>query len=113
MSSATSVTNASEGKLVDYVITATERLVFLAPGVSDRLAEALSETWRRLGRDAVSVVVDADPEVFRLGFGTIDGLKRLHATATEIGALVCHQSGLRIGLVICDNRTLIFSPTPL
>jgi len=113
MNGTTSITNAGEDRLVEYVASARKRLVYVAPGVSERVAEALTQNWQLLGRNAVTVILDADPEVCRLGLGTLEGLKRLQGAAVELGALVCHQPGLRIGLVISDNRTLIFSPTPL
>ena len=61
----------------------------------------------------MSVILDVDPEVCRLGYGTLDGLEMLQKTATELGAMVCHQPGLRIGIVVSDQTTLIYTPTPL
>lgn len=86
----------------------------MAPGVTQPIAEAMEALWARLGGASGSVILDVDPEVYRLGYGTLEGLKRLQEAATRHGTLICrHQDGVRIGLVICDDHTLIFTPTPL
>lgn len=113
MTSPTSITNADEAKLIEYIAEARQRLVYLAPGVSEPLARALADRWRHLGCEAVTVILDVDPEVCRLGYGTIEGLKLIRDEASRLGALVSHQPGVRIGVLIADDRTLIFSPTPL
>jgi hypothetical protein len=86
----------------------------MAPGVSLAVAEAIESLWGRLGKDSGSVILDVDPEVYRLGYGTLEGLQRLQEAATRNGTLICrHQEGVRIGLAISDDHTLIFTPTPL
>lgn len=92
---------------------ARERLVYVGPGASDAVAAAINDAWARLGADSVHVIVDVDPEVCRLGYGTLDALKTLREAAARVGALVCEHPGIRIGLVIADDATLIYSPTPL
>lgn len=113
MNTPSTITNADDRKLAALIGRAAQRVVFVAPGVSEPVADALVAAWRRLGRDACMVILDVDPEVCRLGYGTLDALKRLRAAASEANSLVCHQPGLRIGLLIADERTVVFSPTPL
>jgi hypothetical protein len=108
-----SLTNASEERLAGLIDEASRRVVFVAPGLSELLADALSRAWHRLGRNAVSVILDADPEVCRLGYGTLEGLERARDAAATHGTLLCHQPGLRIGLLIVDDHTVVYSPTPL
>lgn len=93
--------------------SARERVVFLAPGVSLEVAQALASAWARLAGHSVSVIIDADAEVCRLGYGTVEGLKILHAAAGNAGTFICQQPGVRVGLLIADQTTLIYSPTPL
>src|SRR5207249_4349523 len=69
--------------------------------------------WRQLGSDNVKVILDVDSEICRLGYGTMAGLKALQLAAAEAKTLVCHQPGVRVGVLICDDATLIYSPTPL
>lgn len=58
------------------------------------------------------MILDFDPEVFRLGYGKFDGLKVLESTATELGTMIQRQPGIRIGLVISDTTPMVYSPAP-
>ena len=98
--------------LLDTITGAKQRLVYIAPGVSDALAGALTAAWKRLGKQ-MSVILDADAGCCRLGYGTESGLKALYGAATQLGFVVCHQPGLRVGLVVTEAQTVIFTPTPL
>ena len=108
-----SITNADDAKLCELISRARERVLLVGPGVSEDVARVLQEAWTRLGPEAVDVILDVDPEVCRLGYGTLEGLKIVRAAATRAGSCVSHQPGIRIGVLICDQTTLIFSPTPL
>lgn len=108
-----SLTNANESHLVDLLQRARRRLVLVAPGVSETVATAFASAWDRLGPGAVQVVLDVDADVCRMGYGTIDGLKLLQEKAQALGETVGHQPGIRIGLLVSDDATLVFSPTPL
>ncbi len=108
-----SVTNIDEPKLISLVDGATRRVLFLAPGLTQPIAEAIGKAWDRLGPKSVNVILDVDPEVCRLGYGTIEGLKHVQDAASRLDTLICHQKGVRIGLLISDDTTLIYSPTPL
>lgn len=113
MTDSHSITNADEAKIIDWIHRAEHRIVYLAPGITQKVAEAISVRWKQMDPNAVSVILDVDPEVCRLGFGTIEGLLAIRAAAQEVGALVCHQPGVRIGLLVSDQATLIYTPTPL
>ena len=110
---AESLCNVTEKSLVELILRAKTRLVFVAPGATESVAEAISKTWRRLGVEQITIILDVDAEVCRLGYGTLGGLKLLQKVASEVGGLVCHQPGVRICVVLCDNETVVFSPTPL
>jgi hypothetical protein len=107
------VTNVDDRKLTEWIWSSQRRIVFLAPGLSLEVASTLADAWTRLGRDAVNVILDVDAEVCRLGYGTLEGVNIINATAERLGGAVCHQPGVRIGVLIADDRTLIYSPTPL
>jgi hypothetical protein len=87
-------------------------LLLIAPGFSQKVAEAIIATWQRLGPGAVQIVMDPDPEVCRLGFGDFAALQKLHTYAESIGATIHQQKGLRVGVVITDETTTVYSPTP-
>jgi len=108
-----SITNADDAKLIELIGSARKRVLFLGPGVSDAVAGALADAWTRIGAASVDVILDVDPEVCRLGYGTLEALQILRDAGARAGTLVCQQPGVRIGLLIADDTTLIFSPTPL
>lgn len=105
--------NITDADVIAAIRNARERVVFLAPGISDDAATALADTWKRLGPEAVSVILDVDPEVMRLGYGSLKGVETIRDTATALGQAVGHQPGVRICVVIADGSSLIFTPTPL
>jgi hypothetical protein len=109
----TAFQRSDDRELGSVIRSAGERLFFMAPGVSGELARALAESWRRLGSDRVQVVLDVDPEVCRLGYGSLEGLKHLEQVAGEVGGLVSHQAGVRIGVLIADSGSVVWSPVPL
>jgi hypothetical protein len=109
-----SIINITETSIIEEIEQVKQRLVYVAPGITEGIACAIEEAWDRLGIDNVTIILDVDPEVYRLGFGTIEGLDSLKKAAQSRETLVCqHQEGVRIGLLIADNNTLIYTPTPL
>lgn len=108
-----SICKISDEDLISAVETAKDRLLFMAPGLSLKLAETISQRWLTLEPEQVNVILDVDPEVYRLGYGEIEALELLEQRARQVGTLVCHQPGIRIGLLIADSTIIIFSPTPL
>lgn len=114
MNDATStITNITEDHVIAAIKSSQRRLLVIAPGLSERVAMSLAEKWRALGADAVDVILDVDPEVCRLGYGEMKAVQVLQRMAGELKTSVRHQAGTRICVVIADNTTLIFSPTPL
>lgn len=99
--------------LVDLIDRVRERLVFIAPGVRKKVAEAICAAVERLG-DAgnVSIILDVSEEVCRIGFGDIEGLRILQQNQLICGHLSA-QEGVRIGVLITDEDTLIYTPTAL
>lgn len=113
VNTAPAITIANDDTLSALVLRARRRLVILAPALSNEVAASVEVQWRRLGANAVSVVLDVDAEVYRLGYGDADALTRLERAAAELGTTLNRQLGIRIGIVIADDETLVYSPTPL
>ena len=65
---------ASDQALVDLINSAKVRLVVIAPALTKLVADALSRRLDDLGQLSVTVILDADPEVYRLGFGDEEAL---------------------------------------
>jgi hypothetical protein len=67
------------------------------------------ETARQLGPAMVTVCLDFDERVMRMGYGDVRAVKLLQAA----GIIVSSARGLRTALLITDNAGLIFTPTAL
>ena len=106
------ITIANDDTVAELVRGANRELVVLAPALTESLAQAVAERWGQLGPSAVQVIIDSDPEVYRLGFGDEKGLSILETTASMIGGVLRKQPGTRIAVIVSDGRTLIYTPTP-
>ncbi|CAH1748283.1 conserved protein of unknown function [Thauera humireducens] len=62
---------------------------------------------------SITVILDCDPEVFRLGLGTIEGVERVSAYASQNLLELRSQPGVRVGVVVADKQMMIFAPVPL
>jgi hypothetical protein len=62
---------------------------------------------------AMTIVIDADPEVCRLGYGTVEGLQALKDFAAAHMLPIRYQPGIRVGVLIADDQINVYSPTPL
>ena len=83
MSESRSFTAINDTSLVDLVANAKQRVVFIAPGVSEVVAKSLQIKWRELTHK-MTVILDVSAEVCRLGYGDIEGLNLMQATAAEL-----------------------------
>ena len=79
------VVSQPEISILGQINCARKRLLVVAPGVTEEIAQAIAAKWIELGRDAVRVVLDPDPDNCRLGYGDLSALQLLHSTATEAG----------------------------
>jgi hypothetical protein len=107
-------TNVDDQTLCGVISQARERLVFVAPGIRPLVARALASAMAGIPSRSIHLVLDVDSEVCRLGYGDKDfkGMEILQAAAAEHNLTVNHHRGIRIGLLIADDTTLIYSPTP-
>lgn len=106
-------TVASDAALVELVSSAHQRLVIVSPALGDAVVDAVIEQLAKRPALSVTIILDADPEVYRFGFGSEKALKRLHEICLANDLAIRKQPGLRIGLVVSDDDTMIFTPTPL
>lgn len=106
-------TVASDETLLSMIESARERLVIVAPGLSQAVATALAgrikqQDWPQ----ELSVTLDVDPEVCRLGYGEMEALEILTTALASRNLPLQTQKGIRVGLVVADSDVLVFSPTP-
>jgi len=106
-------TVASEENLLSMIRQATERLIIVAPGLSAALAQSLVERMQMADcPEQLSITLDIDPEVCRLGYGSVEAFDLLHPVLASRGVPLQTQRGIRIGLLVSDSDVLVYSPTP-
>lgn len=88
---------------------AQESVCYAAPGIQQEPATAMAELAQRIGPEFITVCLDFDERVMRMGFGDLAAVKTLR----DAGIVVSSTSGLRTGLVIADQEGYIFTPTAL
>lgn len=112
MNAGRTFTNVDDAVLESLIAMAVRRVTFVAPGLRKGVADALACAWLRLPGQ-VTVILDVDAEVCRLGYGDEHGLAIIKEAAEKAGTRLAHQPGVRIGLLIADDTTVIYSPVPL
>lgn len=102
----------NDRELVNRVGSATRRIVYVAPGVSKAVADAIGGRLSETDSLDVIVVLDTDEDVCRIGYGDVKGLATLHELAVQQHVALRKQAGLRVGVLIVDDDLVIWSPTP-
>lgn len=105
-------TVVNDDVLVNAIKKASSKIVYIAPGVSKAVASALGNRIGSLGVLSMTIIVDNDPEVYRLGYGDTEGLDHIKKLSDEYMLELRQQPGVRIGILITDEITLVYSPTP-
>jgi len=95
--------------MASLIANANQRVILAAPGIRNETARALVAAFDRLGPGRVEAIVDADPSVFRLGYGDIEALKLIQSSALRVR----EAPGIRIGILITDEEAWAFAPTAL
>ena len=99
----------SSSRIVEIINRAKRTVCYAGPGVQLEPARAMVEVAKRLGPEMVTVWIDFDERVLRMGYGDIAAVKLLR----DAGILVCHAPALRSALIIADGAGYSFTPTPL
>lgn len=102
----------NDSSLIKLIGEAQQRVVFVAPGVHQAVAEALGKRLAEIDRLQVTVVIDPDEDVCRIGYGDAKGLELLSRYADRQSFALMAQPGLRVGVLLVDDVTLVWSPTP-
>tara|TARA_R110002051_G_scaffold30487_1_gene70513 strand:- start:19004 stop:20362 length:1359 start_codon:yes stop_codon:yes gene_type:complete len=103
-------TAASDNQISDMVASATHRLVVVLPACSSAVATAIALRMDDLPNLSLTVILDADPEVYRMGYGEVDALDILRKASAQASFRLREQIGVRIGVIISDDQTLIYAP---
>ncbi|MDD5008581.1 MAG: hypothetical protein PHU49_09880 [Syntrophorhabdaceae bacterium] len=95
---------------LEFLKKARERILIAKPGYYKEEVITLIELATKK-RVKCTVYVDPDESAVRYGFGEIDALK---TAKNEIAALNLQTiQGIRLSVVIVDDRALIFTPAAL
>lgn len=103
-------TVATDEAVISMIQSAKRRLIVIAPGLSGTVADALAARFDDLDDLDVRVIVDADAEVYRLGFGEREALEVIRVAASKNLLDLREQPGVRIGVIISDQDTMVFAP---
>ena len=103
-------TVATDDAVISMIQSARRRLVVIAPALSKAVANALSARFDELAELDIRVIVDADAEVYRLGFGEREALQVIREAASRSLLDLREQPGVRIGVIISDEDTMVFAP---
>jgi hypothetical protein len=95
--------------IADIIRSAKRFVCYAAPGLQEGPATAMTEVAAQLGVEMVTVCLDFDERVMRMGFGTIAAVKCLR----DAGIEVFNAPGIRTALVLVDDKGYIFTPTAL
>lgn len=103
-------TVASDAAIVELIQNAKSRLVMIGPAFSSAVAKVLAKRMTELDQIDVRIVMDADAEVYRLGYGDPAALTIIRQAAAKNLLDLREQAGVRIGVVISDDRTMVYAP---
>lgn len=95
--------------MAQAIRTAQQSVCYAAPGIHIEVANAIAEAAQRLGPELVTVCLDFDERVLRMGFGDLAAVKILREADVQISS----TPGLRTGLLLVDHQGYIFTPTAL
>ena len=96
-------------RIADLIRSAERFVCYAGPGVQIAPAQAMVEVAGRLGVEMVTVALDFDERVMRMGFGDLEAVKALRAA----DIVVSNAPGLRTALVLVDDEGYLFTPTAL
>ncbi|HPW31247.1 MAG TPA: hypothetical protein PLL01_17830 [Rhodoferax sp.] len=96
-------------RIAELIRSAQRAVCYAAPGIQLDLAQAMVEAAGRLGKEMLTVSLDFDDRVMRMGYGDIGAVTLL----LDAGISVNSSPGLRTALVVVDNEGYVFTPTAL
>lgn len=93
----------------DLIVSAQSRVAYIGPSMMLDTACALAEKFALFDRRSITVIVDYDESVFRLGYGELEAIQTLQ----ESGIEPRKQPGLRISALIVDDQGWILHQSPM
>jgi len=109
MNSKALFTHLSSESIAEMVLIANHSVCFAAPSIQTDVAQAMVRVAAHLGTEMLSVCIDFDERVMRMGYGDLEAVKTLR----QNGIAINHSPGLRNGLIIVDGEGYTYTPTAL
>lgn len=103
-------TTATDENLIALIRVARNRLAVITPALTTPVAEALAARMGDLTDLSLTVILDADAEVYRMGYGDQEALEIIRKASEEAQFDLREQPGVRIGVVISDDQTMVYAP---
>jgi hypothetical protein len=95
-------------KISQLIESATESVIYAAPGVRPEVAGALIQASEDLSEGMVTVCLDVCEQSIRMGFGDFEAVSNL-----DDFVVINNIPNLRFALIIVDGQGYSFSPTAL
>ena len=96
-------------RIAELIRSAQRAVCYAAPGIQLNLAQAMVDMAVRLGKEMLTVSLDFDERVMRMGYGDIKAVTLL----LNAGIAVQSSPGLRTALIVVDNEGYVFTPAAL
>lgn len=94
-------------EIAHRVADAQHSVCYAAPGIQQEPASAMAVLAKRFGPELITVILDFDERVMRMGFGDLTAV----ATLRDVGITIRSTPGLRTGFLVVDEEGYIFTPT--
>lgn len=101
--------NLSTKDIVESIGKAESFVCYAGPGIQIEPAKAIAKAATLLGAESVTVRLDFDERVLRMGYGHLDAVQLLRGAGIQVE----HSPGLRSAILIVDQIGYTFTPTPL
>lgn len=95
--------------MVAFISSAQRAVVYAGPGIHILPSQAMVEVSKRLGPEMLSVNLDVDERMIRMGYGEFEAIMLLQVNDIRIN----HSPLLRSGLLLVDDQGYSFTPTAL
>ncbi|MCD6151765.1 MAG: hypothetical protein J7J70_08980 [Deltaproteobacteria bacterium] len=99
--------------ITEIIKEAKTQLLLIMPALSGKIAKSIKDVADKFSGSDIVLILDSNEDAYRTGYGNLKGaqiLKELITTKNNI--TVRSQDGLRLGLLIADDKMLFWSPTP-
>ena len=95
--------------IAEMIGKADHSICYAGPGIQIESAQAMAKVADKLGPEMITVCLDFDERVMRMGYGSLEAVKILKNAKIEVS----HSPGFRSALITIDSDGYIFTPTAL